>query len=84
MYKKSLCVQCAFRLNLESNKDVMVMSINYDKFEIKCESCKTKIGHAKHLNELMGVCHKTWHDSRKNMKIGKINKKMAQDYLLGT
>ena len=62
MNKRPLCIECAFRLNLENNPKVIVMSINSPKLEAGCYECKRKIGHSKELNRLIGVYHQRRHD----------------------
>lgn len=62
MNKKTLCVECAFRLRLEDNPTVIVMSTSAPKLEASCYECEVRIGHSKQLNSLVGVYHERRHD----------------------
>ena len=62
MNKKPLCVECAFRLNVENNHNAIVMSINSNKLEDRCHKCDSRIGHSKELNRLIGIYHEKRHE----------------------
>lgn len=62
MDKIPFCIECAFRLNIESNPKVIVMSTNSMKPESRCYKCQKGIGHLNELNRLIGIYHKRRHE----------------------
>jgi hypothetical protein len=65
MDKIPFCIECAFRLNVENNPGVIVMSRNGLKPVTMCYGCYEWIGHSKALNKLIGVYHEDRHAKSK-------------------
>lgn len=65
MDKRPLCIECAFRLNVENNPEVIVMARNSLKPITTCYECNEGIGHSKELNKLIGIYHEERHTQSK-------------------
>ena len=67
--KTPLCITCAFKYNLENNKNAIVMSKDSLKLITRCTKCNVRIGHSNNLNSLIGIYHQRRHEKHEEPKI---------------
>ena len=67
MISKILCTTCAFKLQLENNPAVVVMSKAAAKKDSLCHWCDERVGHSKDLDRLIGVYHQARHERQEQI-----------------